>query len=102
MHRVRLVGVRVAFIEGEGVGRKVEVFTSGCELCRETVKMMSEVKCEECTLIEYNLSEEPGKEVYLQKAKDYGVKATPTIVVNGKIALVGKPTIEKVKEVLGV
>ncbi|MDW7733245.1 MAG: thioredoxin family protein [Methanolobus sp.] len=40
--------------------------------------------------------------ICLARAKKYGIKSTPTIVVDGRIAIEGKPTFEKVKKVLGL
>lgn len=77
----------------------IEVFTSGCPLCRETMKIVQEAKCPECTLTEYNILQ---KKEHLEKARKYGVKAVPSVVVDGKLAIEGKPTSQKVKEVLGL
>lgn len=80
----------------------IEIFTSGCYLCRETVEIVEKAKCGDCRMMEYNLSERCETEICLAKAKKYGIKATPTIVVDGRIAIEGKPTVEKVKKVLGM
>jgi glutaredoxin len=61
--------------------RKVEVFTAGCPLCDETVKLVKELVCPSCELTVYNLREKG-----MKKAKEYGVNSVPTVVVNGKIA----------------
>ncbi len=84
------------------MGHNIEIFTSGCYLCRETVEIVEKAKCADCKMTEYNLSERCETEICLAKAKKYGIKATPTIVVDGKIAIEGKPTVEKVKKVLGM
>ncbi len=84
------------------MGHEIEIFTSGCYLCREAVEVVEKVKCSECTLTEYNLAEKCESEICLAKAKKYGIKATPTIVVDGRIAIEGKPTVEEVKKVLGM
>lgn len=84
------------------MGHEIEIFTSGCYLCRETVEIVEKAKCSECTLTEYNLAEKCESEICLARAKKYGIKATPTIVVDGRIAIEGKPTVEKVKKVLGL
>jgi glutaredoxin len=81
------------------VKHKIEMFTSGCPLCQEAVEVVQRAKCPECTLIEYNLFE---KTEYLEKARRYGVKAVPSIVVDGKLAIEGKPTVHSVKRILGV
>ncbi len=60
--------------------RKVEVFTGGCPLCDETVKLVKELSCPSCDVTVYNL-----KEKGMDKAKQYGVNSVPTVVVDGKI-----------------
>lgn len=81
------------------VKHKIEVFTSGCPLCKETSQIVREAKCPECTLTEYNILE---KTEHFEKARKYGVKAVPSIVVDGKLAIEGKPTVQNVKNILGL
>jgi len=81
------------------VKHNIEVFTSGCPLCRETIQIVEKARCSECTLKEYNILE---KKEYLEKARKYRVKSVPSIVVDGKLAIEGKPTVQKVKKVLGL
>lgn len=83
------------------MGYNIEVFTSGCDICRETIRIVRKAKCKECTLTEYNLARKCETEICLKKAKKYGITATPTIVVDSKIKIVGKPTVEHVKKALG-
>jgi len=81
------------------VKHTIEVFTSGCPLCLETIQIVHEAKSPECTLTEYNIRE---KNEHLERARKYGVKAVPSIVVDGKLAIEGKPTINQVKKALGL
>lgn len=70
--------------------RKVEVFTGGCPICEETVKLVRKLSCPSCDVTVYDLRREG-----MDEAKKYGVNSVPTVVVNGKIAaccLRGKPT----------
>jgi predicted DsbA family dithiol-disulfide isomerase len=82
-------------------GKNIEVFTAGCYLCEETIQIVRKAKCEECTVIERNLSEECECGC-IEKAKEYGIKVVPSIVIDGKVVIEGKPTVEQVKEVLGL
>ncbi|MCW3986350.1 MAG: thioredoxin family protein [Candidatus Bathyarchaeota archaeon] len=84
------------------MGHSIEVFTAGCHLCDETIEIVQNTKCNECIVSEYNILEKCESEICLQKAKEYGIKAVPTIVVDGKIAIVGKPTVRQVKDALGL
>ncbi len=60
--------------------RKVEVFTGGCPLCDETVKLVKELSCPGCDVTVYDLRKKG-----MDKARKYGVNSVPTVVVNGKI-----------------
>jgi len=80
----------------------IEVFTAGCHLCKETMEIVQKAKCGECTVTEYNILQKCESEICLKKAKEYGIKAVPTIVVDRKIAIEGKPTIRQVKDALGL
>ncbi len=82
-------------------GRKIEVFTAGCYLCEETMRIVKEAKCDKCELIERNISEECECGC-IEKAKDHGIRVVPSIVIDGKLAIEGKPTVEQMKEALGL
>lgn len=82
-------------------GKNIEVFTAGCYLCEETMQIVREAKCDECTLTERNLSKECECGC-IGRAKEYGIKVIPTIVIDGKMAIEGKPTVAQVKKVLGL
>lgn len=73
--------------------RTIEVFTADCPLCKETLQLVRQEACSECKIVERRCS---GSEC-CPPAKDYGIKAVPTIVVDGKIKFVGKPTLAEVK-----
>lgn len=79
------------------MGKRIEVFTANCPLCKDTLELIKKEACSECEIIERRCS---GDEC-CQPAKDYRIKAVPTIVVDGKITIVGKPTSEQVKEIFG-
>jgi hypothetical protein len=81
--------------------KNIEVFTAGCYLCDETMQIVREAKCEDCTITEHNLSKDCQCGC-LEKSKKYGIKVVPTIVVDGKIVIEGKPTVAQVKEALGI
>lgn len=73
--------------------RRIEVFTADCPLCKETLSLLRQEACSECEIIEQRCS---GDEC-CGPAKGYGIKAVPTIVADGKIRFVGKPSISEVK-----
>lgn len=61
--------------------RRVEIFTAGCYLCDEAVKLVESIACDSCDVSVYNLNNE-GQD----KATAYGIASVPTVVVDGKIA----------------
>lgn len=73
--------------------RRIEVFTANCPLCKDTFRAIKQISCAECEIIERRCS----GEVCCEPAKGYGIKAVPTVVVDGKIRFVGKPGLEELK-----
>ena len=65
--------------------RNVEVFTSGCYLCDETVQMVKELACPSCDVTVYNLSNLCETKECIEKSKAYGINSVPTVVVDGKV-----------------
>ena len=67
--------------------RRIEVFTAGCPLCNETLVLIKKaVAACGCEMIERRCSE---KEVCAE-AKQYQVRAMPSVVVDGAIAFEGR------------
>ena len=77
------------------MGKRIEVFTADCPLCKDALGLMKKEACSECEVIERRCS---GDEC-CESAKNYRIKAVPTIVVDGKITIIGKPTLEQVKKI---
>jgi hypothetical protein len=82
-------------------GREIEVFTAGCYLCAETMDIVNQAVCDGCTVTERNINAECGCGC-IDKAREYGVRTIPTIVVDGEIAIEGRPTVDSVRETLGM
>jgi len=73
----------------ELVPHVIEVFTAGCPLCRTTLDMIEVGKCASCVLIERDLTRgHPGD---IERARSYGVRAVPTIIIDGRIKVEGEP-----------
>lgn len=77
------------------MGKRIEVFTADCPLCKATLELIRKEACSECEVIERRCS---GNEC-CEPAKGYNIKAVPTVVVDGKVTIVGKPILEEVKEI---
>lgn len=68
---------------------KIEIFSAECPLCKQIIDTIEIGKCEGCSLTTYdvnNMTEE-----IKVKMKDYGVKAVPTVIIDGKIKVLGIP-----------
>ena len=63
--------------------RKVEVFSAGCPCCEEAVKLVKSIACPSCEVTVLDMRNDRGAQA---KAKEYGVKRVPAVVVNGKLA----------------
>ena len=66
--------------------RIVEVFTAGCPLCDEAVKLVRELACSNCEVQVYDLREGCATNECREKANQYGINRVPAIVVDGKLA----------------
>jgi DNA-binding transcriptional MerR regulator len=68
------------------MAKTVEVFVAGCPLCDETVRTVQSVACPGCEVKVYDLREGCATDDCRNLAQRYGVKAVPTVVVDGQIA----------------
>jgi len=77
--------------------RTIEVFTAGCPVCKETLELMHQtVAACGCEVIERRCQ----GDTCCEPARNYGVKALPTIVINGKVAFEGRPSPEQATQLL--
>ena len=62
--------------------RKIEVFTAGCPTCDETVALVNRIACPSCEVEVLDMRDR----AVAERAKGYGVKCVPAVVVNGQLA----------------
>lgn len=62
--------------------RKIEVFTAGCAVCDETVALVRRAACPSCDVEVHDLRQPAAA----QKAKQYGLKSVPAVVIDGSVA----------------
>lgn len=65
--------------------RSIEVFTGGCYLCGEALKMVRELACENCDVQVHDLREGSATNESREKAARYGIHHVPAVVVEGKL-----------------
>jgi glutaredoxin len=63
------------------MAKKIEVFSAGCSACKETIEMVKRIAgSHEVVIHDMNKSE------VTTKAKGYGVRSVPAVVIDGKLA----------------
>jgi hypothetical protein len=67
----------------------IEIFSANCPLCKHITDDIEIGKCEGCNQIIYNVNEMTND--LKLKMKEYGIKAVPTTIIDGKIKVVGIP-----------
>jgi glutaredoxin 3 len=62
--------------------RKIEIFSAGCSVCKETIEMVKGNACQSCevTVLDMNDSD------VADRAKALGVSSVPAVVIDGKLA----------------
>jgi len=62
--------------------RKVEIFSAGCPICRETIDLVNELACSSCEIIIHVMHDKN----ILARAKELGVKSVPAVAINDELA----------------
>ena len=63
--------------------RIIEVFSAGCPVCDETVRLVQGIVCPSCDLRVLDLRSDEAAQA---KARQYGIQRVPAVVVDGKLA----------------
>ena len=62
--------------------RKIEVFSAGCAVCEDTIALINKIACPSCSVEILDMH----KPEVSKKARQYGVRSVPAVVINGKLA----------------
>ena len=62
--------------------RKIEIFSAGCPVCQETIKMVQNMACSDCEVSILDMND-PG---VANRAKGLGVRSVPAVAIDGKLA----------------
>lgn len=73
----------------------IEIFTADCPVCRETIDMVKEAEC--CQGAEITTHTCSG-DTCCRPAQQYKITALPTIVVDGHVAIEGRPSMQELRE----
>lgn len=61
--------------------KRVEIFSAGCSVCKETIEVVKRLAGSHEVVIH-----DMNKPEIASKAKQYGVRSVPAVVVDGKLA----------------
>lgn len=61
--------------------RKVEVFSSGCPVCQEAIKLVHHLSCSSCEVSILDMNDSN----VAKRARDLGVRSVPAVVINGQL-----------------
>ncbi|HID05729.1 MAG TPA: hypothetical protein EYP10_01130, partial [Armatimonadetes bacterium] len=64
-----------------GAKRKVEIFSAGCPLCEEVVKLVNRIACPSCDVSVLSMHDVDVAE----RARSMGIRSVPAIVIDGKL-----------------
>ena len=62
--------------------RKIEVFSAGCAVCEDTISLINRIACPSCEVEILDMHKPEAS----KKAKRYGIRSVPAVVVNGRLA----------------
>lgn len=62
--------------------KKLEVFSAGCSTCKETIEVVKRLAGSSHEVVIHDMQ----KSEVASKAKQYGVRSVPAIVIDGKLA----------------
>ncbi len=62
--------------------RKIEIFSAGCPVCQETIKMVQNMACTDCEVSIQDMNDP----AVAGRAKSLSVKSVPAVSIDGKLA----------------
>lgn len=62
--------------------KKIEVFSAGCSTCKETIELVKRIAGSSHEVVIHDMHQPD----VTSKAKQYGIRSVPAIVVDGKLA----------------
>lgn len=66
--------------------RTIEVFTAGCPFCDDAVRTVRDTACPSCEVVVHDLQEGCATDACRDKAREYGIRAVPAVIVDGVLA----------------
>ena len=78
----------IADRSADSIPHKIQIFSGGCKLCKETIGIVEIGRCRSCKMEVFDVASEGNAKL----VKRYDINAVPSIVIDGKIKVVGIPT----------
>ncbi len=61
--------------------RKIEIFSAGCGVCEDTIKLVKSLACPSCDVAVLDMKQL----AIVARAEQLGIKSVPAVVVDGKL-----------------
>ncbi len=81
------------------MSHKFEIFSAGCDLCKNASETLRNAVCEKCEIVEYNL-QNPIQDDLQEKIKKYDIKVVPTIIVDEEHKYIGILKSDEIKKII--
>ena len=80
--------------------RKIEIFSAGCSLCEDTIKMVKRIACSSCEIIVLDMNDPEVSSL----ARNLGIRSVPAVVIKGRLAdcCTGRGSEEKILRGVGI
>lgn len=62
--------------------RQIDVYSAGCAVCDDAVKMVQEIACSSCNVTVHDMKDAG----VVQRARELGITAVPAVVIDGALA----------------
>ena len=62
--------------------KNIEIFSAGCPVCEETVRLVNELACPQCDVSVLDMNQA----AVAERAQHLGVKSVPSVVIDGELA----------------
>lgn len=61
---------------------RIEVFSAGCDLCKQTIDLVRKLAGSESNMLVHDMRQAEN----VQRAHGYGIRSVPAVVIDGKLA----------------
>lgn len=62
--------------------RQVEIFSAGCPVCEDTIRLVQELSCDSCEITVLDMHDPEAA----ARARSLGISSVPAVAVNGRLA----------------